>query len=222
MKSMITGRQIRAARALLDWDAEDLAEKAKLSRDTVFNIEKGAVQARGGSMEKIVQAFAGNGVEFTDNGVRARPTSVDTFEGRDGFVRFFDQMYEHIRPRGGEICVSGVDERLFVKYQGGFADVHMKRMAELAKQKPSLKMRILIAEGDNNFVASSYASYRWQPREQFSPTSFYVFGDCLALISFTYEPAPLVVLIKSAAFAEAYKHSFNLAWSLSVEPKTAG
>jgi len=216
---MINGRQIRAARALLEWDAEQLASKTGLSRDTVFNIEKGSVQARGGSIEKIVRAFSDSGIEFTDNqGVRLKPHSLETFEGRDGFVHFFETMHEHLRTHGGDICVSGVDESLFLKYQGNFADTHMARMAELAKQRPDLKMRILIAEDDHNFVASSYASYRWQSKEMFSPTAFYVFGDCLALISFTHDPAPLVILIKSAAFAEAYRHSFNFAWSSAREP----
>ena len=38
---MITGRQMRAARALLEWTVEDLARNAGLNRATVFNIEKG-------------------------------------------------------------------------------------------------------------------------------------------------------------------------------------
>lgn len=217
---MITGRQIRAARGLLGWDATDLAAKANLTRETVSKIENESVQPREGTIADIVRVFDENGLEFTDNsGVRLKPHSMETFEGRDGFVRFFETIHEHLRTHGGDICVSGVDERLFVKYQGDFANVHMGRMAELAKQRPDLKMRILIAEDDYNFVASNYASYRWQPKELFSPTAFYVFGDCLALISFTHDPAPLVILIKSAAFAEAYRHSFNQVWTLAQDPK---
>ena len=217
---MITGRQIRAARALLEWDAEDLAKHAGLSRDTVFNIENGVVQARGGSMEKIVQAFDDNGVEFTDNsGVRLKPQNVQTYEGRDGFVRFFESIHTHIQSHGGDICVSGVDESLFVKYQGEFAKTHMGKMAELAKARPNFRMRILIEEGDLNFAASNYASYKWQPKGSFSPASFYVFGDRLALISFSHDPAPYVIVINSNAFAESYRHSFDLAWTNALEPK---
>ena len=78
---MITGPQVRAARALVDWSADILAEKAGLSVDTVRNIERGKVKGHGTSMDKIVRVFASDGIEFTDNqGVRVRPTIVDTYD----------------------------------------------------------------------------------------------------------------------------------------------
>ena len=41
---MITGRQIRAARGLVDWSAATLADKAGLTRETVSKIEDETVQ----------------------------------------------------------------------------------------------------------------------------------------------------------------------------------
>lgn len=219
---MITGRQIRAARGLLGWDATVLAEKTGLTRETISRIETDLVRPHEKSLIKIFRAFDENGVEFTENhGVRLKPHSIENFEGREGFVRFYEIIHEHLQAHGGDVCVSGVDEKLFAKYRDD-PELHRSRMAELIKQYPDLRMRILIEEGDYNFVASQYATYRWQPKESFSPTAFYVFGNCLALISFTHDPAPLVVLIKSAAFAEAYRHSFNLAWMSSKDPAPEG
>jgi len=198
---------------------EELANFAGLTKQGVSKIEDGAVQPREGTIADITRVFSERGIDFTESqGVRLKPTNMETLEGREGFIRFFEIMHEHLRTHGDDICVSGVDESLFVKYQGDFADTHMSRMAELAKQRPNLRMRILIADGDYNFVASDYATYRWQPKELFSPTAFYVFGDCLALISFSHDPAPLVILIKSAAFAEAYRHSFDLVWKAAKKP----
>jgi transcriptional regulator with XRE-family HTH domain len=217
---MITGRQIRAARGLLGWDAVELATKAGLTRETVSKIENDSVQAREDTLARILRAFDQNGIEFTDNsGVRLKPQNVETFEGKDGFFSFYNFVYDHISNYGGDVCVTGVDEKLFVKYQGDFADIHMDRMAKIVEKHKNFKMRILVEEGDYNFVASSYAHYKWQSKKDFLPTSFYVFGDQLALISFTHEPAPLVILIKSACFAEAYRHSFDLAWASASEPK---
>lgn len=215
---MVTGRQIRAARGLLGISQEELASFAGMTKQGISKIEDGSVHPREGTLADILRVFGDRGIEFTENqGVRLKPHNMETFEGREGFTKLYEIIHEHLLAHGGDVCVSGADERLFAKYRDN-PELHRQRMADLVKQKPDLKMRILVAENDYNFVASSYATYRWQPKEQFSPTAFYVFGDCLALISFAHDPAPLVILIKSAAFAEAYRHSFNMAWLSSKEP----
>ncbi len=215
---MITARQIRAARGLLGWDATVLAEKTGLTRETISRIETDVVRPHEKSLTKIFRAFNENGVEFTSNsGVQLKAQEVEVLEGTHGFARFYDFVYEYLSQHGGLVCVSGVKEKLFIKYHGEFADIHSKRMAELVNRRDDLDMRVLIEEGDTDFTSFAYAQYRWQPKEYFSPASFYVFGDNLALISFAHEPAPLVVFIKSASLAEAYRQSFNLAWTQALE-----
>jgi transcriptional regulator with XRE-family HTH domain len=219
---MISARQIRAARGLLGWDASVLADKTGLTRETISRIEGDQVRPHERTLLKILRAFNENGVEFTGNsGVQLKSQNVEVLEGTPGFLRFYDFVYEHLSQYGGLVCVSGVNEKLFVKYQGDFADFHMKRMADLVRRRDDLMMRILVEEGDYNFVASDYAQYRWQSKLHFSPAPFYVFGDNLALISFTHDPSPLVVFIRSASLAEAYKHSFDLAWEHAVDPPAA-
>lgn len=217
---MSAGRQIRAARGLLKWSAQALADKAGLTRDTINKIEDDAVQPREGTMNDIRRAFDENGVEFTDNsGVRLKPQGVEVLEGKEGFARFYDFVYEYLRDFGGNVYISGVDEALYDKYHGAAAKPHIERMAKLYKERDDIKTHILVEEGDYNFTASQYAEYRWQPKEFFSPASFYVFGDRLALISFDNDPAPLVIYVKSASLAEAYKHSFKMAWNQAITPK---
>ena len=219
----LSGPQISAAMSLSKMTQDQLAAAAGVGRNTLSRTINDTAETKDETLENIRRALEGRGVEFLDNqGVRLKPHSLDTFEGHDGFVRFFKFIHEHLATNGGDICVSGVDEKLFLKYQGEFAKVHMEKMAELSKRRPDLKMRILIADGDYNFVASNYASYRWQPKGLFSPAAFYVFGDCLALISFTNDPAPLVILIKSAAFADGYRHSFDIAWMSARIPPQRG
>ena len=217
---MITGRQIRAARALLDWDSGILAEKTGLTRQTVSRIESDVVQPQENTLMRIMLAFSENGIEFTDNsGVRLKPQSVEVLSDTAGFARFYDFVYEEVRRDGGMICVSGVDEKLFSKYRLN-PEMHRERMRALCKERNDIQMRILVEEGDFNFVASTYASYRWQPRSHFSKAAFYVFGSSLALISFDHQPPPLIILIKSAAFAEAYRNSFDIAWDNAIIPPT--
>ena len=79
-------------------------------------------------------------------------------------------------------------------------------------------MKILVQEGDTHFIATQYAEYRWQDKDSFPPTSFYAFGECLALISFVHDPSPYVVLHRSGPFAEAYRRSFEIAWEKAKIP----
>jgi len=215
---MIVGRQIKAARALIDMSQDELAQAAGLTPQAIRKIESGEAKPREGTISDIMRVFTERGVEFTDNtGVKLKPQGVEVLVGPRGFIQFYDAVYNYLRDNGGDVCVSGVDERLFEKHRPE-GDIHRKRMVEMVKQNKPINMRILIQEGDRYFTASDYATYHWQEKEFFSGTPFYVFGDHLALISFSHEPAPLVILIKSAPIAEAYRQSFNLAWAGSSIP----
>lgn len=59
----ITPRQVRAARALLEWSQELLAEHAIVSRNSVYRFERG----EGTTTEvyfKIIEALKAGGIEF--------------------------------------------------------------------------------------------------------------------------------------------------------------
>ena len=63
---MITGGQIRAARAFLNWSGADLAEKVNLSRNTIAKIEQNDAipSMRLQTMIDLKRAFEEAGVEF--------------------------------------------------------------------------------------------------------------------------------------------------------------
>jgi predicted transcriptional regulator len=74
---MITPRQIRAARALLGWSQQRLADKAIVSLNALARLEKGGVDSRLSTVLAIQKALAKAGVEFLDadqkgEGVRLR------------------------------------------------------------------------------------------------------------------------------------------------------
>jgi predicted transcriptional regulator len=74
---MITSRQIRAARALLGWSQQRLADKAIISLNALARLEKGAVDSRVSTVLAIQKALAKAGIEFLDadqkgEGVRLR------------------------------------------------------------------------------------------------------------------------------------------------------
>jgi DNA-binding XRE family transcriptional regulator len=61
---MITARQIRAARALLSWSQQQLADKAIVSLNAVARLEKGLVDPRVSTVVAIEKALTKAGVEF--------------------------------------------------------------------------------------------------------------------------------------------------------------
>lgn len=65
---MISIRQIKAARALLEWTQDDLAKKAKVSIITIKRMEKeGLDNARSGTLQCIEDAFTSAGIEFIED-----------------------------------------------------------------------------------------------------------------------------------------------------------
>lgn len=214
---MPTGKQIRAARVMADWDADDLAQRVGMSRVSIQNIERGDARPKAETMEKIVHAFSEVGIEFTENeGIRRRPEGVEIFEGADRFDDFYDFLYEHLKHYGGEVCLSISDQSLLSNYRKD-PSVHYNRMKALCESGIIKSYRIL-ATKSGYFNSPMFSTFKWQPKESISPTAFYAFGDCLALISFVHTPAPYVVVLRSPPIAAAYREAFDIAWNVAHDP----
>lgn len=76
-KSMVSGLQIRAARALLGITSPELSERSGVSRPTIQRLESvdGIPPSRGSTLERVKQALEAEGIEFigdpiTSPGVR--------------------------------------------------------------------------------------------------------------------------------------------------------
>jgi transcriptional regulator with XRE-family HTH domain len=77
---VITGGQLRAARALLRWSADDLAEKSKIGVATIRRAEgnDGPPSITEANLDSLKRALEAAGVEFTNGGqpgvkMKARP-----------------------------------------------------------------------------------------------------------------------------------------------------
>lgn len=216
---MITGRQIRAARALLDISQDELATSAGLTKQGISKIEDGSVHPREGTIADIVRVVKDRGIEFIENqGVRIKPTGVDIYDGPESFDNFYDFLYEHLKQHGGDVCLNIYDEHLPAGHRKN-PEVHRDRMRELIG-RGDVTFRILTTISD--FDTHGYVEFRWLPRQQPSPTAFYAFGDCLALLSFVNPRSPYIVVIRSGPLAEAYRQGFNIAWDTAEEPPHGG
>jgi ribosome-binding protein aMBF1 (putative translation factor) len=66
--TMITERQIRAARALLGWSQQQLADKAIVSINAVTRLERGEVDPRMSTVVAVEKALQKAGIEFIPAG----------------------------------------------------------------------------------------------------------------------------------------------------------
>ena len=67
---MIQRQQIAAARALLSWKREDLADRAGVSLRTLARFESGEGDITASKLDQIEIALTDEGIEFIDGGVR--------------------------------------------------------------------------------------------------------------------------------------------------------
>ncbi|MDD3029220.1 MAG: hypothetical protein PHS57_02925 [Alphaproteobacteria bacterium] len=199
----------------MDWDAETLAKKAGLNKDTIFNIEKGIVQAREKTIDRIVQTFSSYDVEFTpDEGVKRRADSVMKMEGFNDFKAYMDQVYEAcLQPYSHDgtkpICICNLDNSLFRKYLKDYYPVHAERL----KKVKGLKIKSLAYEEDkDSFPGTSYLEYRYLKELKDVVAPFYVFGDKFALMDFDVPNPPKILLIHSPALAQSYRDQFDIMW----------
>ena len=73
----VTSAQVRMARAAINWTVRDLAETAKVHRNTITNIETGRYAGDAATLAAIEAALKRAGVEFIEEngggpGVRLR------------------------------------------------------------------------------------------------------------------------------------------------------
>ncbi len=76
---MVTPGQCRAARGLLAWNQQELAQRARVGIVTVHQFEVGLSQPRRATLDVIRRAFEAAGVEFTNGdqpGVRLSKAAV--------------------------------------------------------------------------------------------------------------------------------------------------
>lgn len=206
---MITGPQIRAARALLGWSGTELAAKCGLTLRTIQNVERGDTTPKPDTLQRVEAVFFSESIEFTGNdGVHRLPRDIEVFEGQERFNAFAGYLHDYLDKHGGELCIFVTDERILQRYYRNIGAYRETMKAWAASGK--ISGRILASRG--NFERT-WADLRRVPNAENMPqASFYVFGNNFALISFDQSPPPHVVLLKQSPFAAVYMQTFNAAW----------
>lgn len=208
---MITLSQIKAARALLGWTQERLAQVAGLSLPAVNNLERGLTTPRRETLQHIETALSAAGIDFIDHsGVRLRPPELETriIEGPDWLHQYDDILIGHMRHANDEICQFSCDERLWMVY-GSTTNHHYIDH----RNQVGFKERIII-RANADFVTNKRMVYRTLAPDYFGSISWQIFDAYVAQILWDRQQ---IILTRSSVMAEAQQRLFTLLWQ-EAEP----
>lgn len=215
---IIDFRQIRAARALLNWSQADLARAADMATSSIKNIESENSSSRRDTQAQIREAFESNGVEFTSGtGVRLKTNIVAVHEGRRATTALLDSIYTHAQAAPDrEVCIIGLDETFSVDTDG--AQLLLSHIDRL--KSAGVRERILVCEGDTRFL-NVPESYRWMPRAYFTRNSpIYIYGDRIAIHSGSLKRR--TIIIEARPLAQHMRMIFAVLWDcVSTAPAQA-
>ena len=201
---MITAAQLRAARGLLDWTRNELAAAAKVSPETVKNIEHGVFRPQEQTAEAIIRAFKLRKVEFVDEtGVKLIEETVKIIDGPSAYYELLNLILE-----------SGAyqDEILFM-----FADnkVSPPEVVEVQKRlrDAGAKFRFIVDEG-NDFYRYPKKEYRKVAKNFFNHDVIVIFSDHVATL---IDKGAQILIVHNASLAETNRRIFNFIWAHGKE-----
>jgi len=212
--AMITARQIRAARGLLEWSGDDLANKADITRGQLSKIESDLVQAQERTLLSIADVFDKHGVEFTEgDGVKLRQQDVRVFSGKTGYRQFLDHIYITLK-NGGRIRQFNMSDSKTAAFNDEYLQAHYMRMGQV----DNLDAKVLTADGDTNFQ-TDYCTYRWMSKDDADLAPFYLYGDYYMIPMYESSHKRDWISIRSKLLVERYTKQFDRFWEKASVPK---
>lgn len=197
---------IRAARAMLDWNRNELAERAQLSPVTIANIESGKTDmANARTYEAITNAFLRFGIVFTDHGVEERKSWIRELTGEDFYLEVLDDIYNTlVDTKNPEVLSLGVDDRLSTP----------EVMQRLKRNRLAGIQSRDIAEQGNTYLIGPVSQYKWMPSDFFKNYIKSIYADKVLL-----DFGDRGLLIQNAEVAEVERNQFEMIWKLLPELK---
>jgi len=208
---LTSGKQIAAARQLLDWSQAELANRAGVSKPSIIRIEKDLMSVKDDIRQAVIESFSQQKVEFIDGGTRINEKIVEIIEGEDCYLKLLDDAMLTLlsMETPGEFIKSGANEKR--SSEGVIRTLNDMRIK-------GISFRSLLKNNDT-FMRGPEEEYRWMPDELYTDSDVKViYGDKVAyLVSWfnTYR----VIIIKDKKIAEEHTRLFNYIWKISNKAK---
>jgi len=205
---LLKARQIKAARALLDWAQENLAQATGLSIGTIQKLERGEIYPRPATIEKIRSVFVENGIEFIEpGGVRHRQEEIILYSGKEAAYDFFNSIAQSIK-KHDEIDIVSRSGSLF-DFDPESTETGMERLMAL-KSQMNATLRCLLTEGFALPITASLCECRLLSKHYVEPAPCYLFADKFAY--FETRLMPKIVVIQNLAIAQSLGRQFQSMW----------
>lgn len=206
---IITPHLSRAARALLDWQQNDLADAAGLSLTAVKAFENGSDKTRAATKGSIQNALETGGIEFLASGGLRRVDEISTMTrltGPDFIVKFYNDIYAACAGQKTELLASSTEQKIWwhpsiLEQQYAF-EAWLKRSQTV--------MRSLIPKGAP-MSQQPTALYRSVPKEMLGKVNYCLYADRLAFLLWKKRQ---VLILRNASIVETFRGQFDYLWRL--------
>jgi transcriptional regulator with XRE-family HTH domain len=212
--SLVSHKQIKAARSMLEWTQDDLAKESGVSEGTVIKLERGEKISDEG-LEKILQKFEHERIEFvgTKGVIHHTQNSPRTFDGVNAPNEFYDCILASAEEKGGEILAIYPTTEMMARSLG---IVNFKNLERLDRLRRYASIKCLLTDVKDSSLAMPSVQFRAIPQALFGFWPTFVCGDKSAIIltrdgeHFAY----MVVDSLDTALLEAKK--FSLCWDSGI------
>lgn len=126
------------------------------------------------------------------------------FHGTNSVLHIWQDILTTLKA-GDSMLISGIDETMFLK---AAKKELLNFISNLKKAK--LYQKLLVVEGDTNFLKGDHLEYRAIPKSYFSPTPIYVYANKVSFL--IWEPVMQAIIIENSSLAEAYRKQFLFVW----------
>lgn len=216
---IISSRQIKAARALLDWSQDILAEKSGLSIATIRKVEAGNTSPRRKTNNHIRNAIESAGLEFIEpKGVRHRPEEIVVYNDINGAEDFYANVFHHADKYGGEILIVSPDStELLNKVLKDSTNSIINKMDSI---KHKITARCIQTSNRTSVAAPSFCEYRFLSSSLIDSVHYFVYGDNISFKTFSDGDIPKIIEIKSHELSNQYRKQFYSMWEKAVPINT--
>lgn len=211
----ISAAQIRAARGLLDWSREELAQMSGLSYNTIRNLEAGNLSPRENTAARLCRAFAGAGISFIeDDGLRRERADVKILKGPESTESFFENLFHTIKRKGGDVVGLFWSQEQLTKSLGVCWNEGSERLSDLGLFASSTRFIF----SDPVIEASLFllSTAKTAPRYCLGPVCYLVYGQRVALIQSEGRDQFRYIIFNDVDMSVAYREHFETLWTLAT------
>ena len=215
--NIITPQQIRAARALVNWSQQELADDAGISLNALNNIEQEVGNPREKTLLALKKSLEREGILFIgDTGAKRQTETfdVETYGGDQIPNKYFEELELALKLNVDELLFGDLDNVRFKDKIPKVLDKWLEFGPRL--ENADVKVRsITELTADATYYNEDRSSYREIITPYFGTIPYYVYGNNVSVI--IWGPPPKMVIFRSKAIANIFRAQFNLSWSQASE-----